>query len=116
MAITPVDLNAYDIAATKIAYCKLFDHIMADFLTRKDCIEMMNPSNLPVNTNVTTAVQVNIVSGTGTGQGVGKGQCTPTYLGETPKGGSQALSQQRKAEKEAGGKAVTEGLNKALGG
>src|SRR4030066_426932 len=111
MVMSPIDMNAYDIAATKITYCKLFPHIMEDFLTRVDCKEMMASSNLPVNTNVTTAVAVNIAAATGSGKGVGSGQCSPVYTGDIPKGGSQSLAQQRKAEKEAGGKATSTVLN-----
>lgn len=87
---------------------------MEDFLTRRDCMEMMATSNLSVSTTVSTAVQVVVPAGTGTGVGTGKGNCTPVYIGDAPRGGSQALAQQRKAEKESGGaatQATVAGLN-----
>lgn len=121
MEMSSIDLEQYDLVATKITYYKLFPYIMDDFVTREDSKQMLKSSNLPVTTNVTTlvntAVQVAIPAGTGTGMGKGTGSGTgrssPIYNGSTPSAGSFAKKSEYKAKEEAGGVAV-EGLTSAI--
>lgn len=121
MQVSPIDLEQYDLVATKITYYKLFPYIMEDFITREDSKELMKSSNIPVTTRVTTlvntAVQVAIPAGTGTGVGAGNGQgsgnATPIYNGSVPSPNSYKVKAQRKAQEEAGG-ATIEGLTSVL--
>lgn len=114
MVLSPLDEELYESKAVEISYYKLFPYIMDDFLTRKDCEQMMKSTNLPVTTTVSTivntAVQVAVPAGTGTGVGAGNGegagQTTPVYIGTTPLGGSRILAKEKEALKEAGGVAI----------
>jgi hypothetical protein len=114
-AFTPLNEEAYDKAAVRISYLKLFEHILEDFVTRQDSKQMMVPSNLPVQTTVqtivNTAVQVVIPAGTGTGfgtgNGTGNGTASPIYTGDMPSPGSQLLKSKLLAEKEGSGAAVS---------
>jgi hypothetical protein len=99
MTFSKLDLNAYDLAATKISYCKLFRHIMKDFVTRKDLQQVFTPSNIIV----TTAVQVAVPAGTGTGTGF---VTKAIYDGSVPGPASAALALQRERDKAAGGAAI----------
>lgn len=121
MEISSVDLEQYDLVATKITYYKLFPYMMNDFITREDAKMILKSSNLPVSTNVSTvvntAVQVALPAGTGTGAGAGNGSGTgrtsPIYVGSNPSPGSQALKARYKAAEEAGGETI-EGLTSSI--
>lgn len=121
LAFSSLDEDQYDASANKIIYGKLFENILADFVTREDMKMIMKAANLPVSTTVSTivntAVQVVVPAGTGTGVGAGNGsgtgQTSPIYVGDTPSPGSQILKQRRLAEKDAGGVAI-EGLTSGL--
>jgi len=108
MVLSPLDEQAYDVSATLVTYCKLFPLIMKDFLTRRDCQEMMKPLNLPVGTSVNTIVAVTTPSGPGAGTGLGQGagQTSPIYAGGVPTAGSQALAREKEIIRDSGGAAA----------
>ena len=105
MVFNPINQELYDKVQVEIGYCKLFPHILKDFITRADMLQILAPNNLPVNTQVST-----ILAGAagpyplaGTGQGKGSGLVTPGYNGANPSSGSQALKKQKEAIRKAGG-------------
>lgn len=121
MEMASIDLEKFDLVATKVTYYKLFEYMVEDFVTREDSKMMMKSSNLPVSTNVTsvvnTAVQVAGPAGTGTGvgkgTGTGTGRSTPIYNGGNMSPGSVALKAKYKAAEEAGGETI-EGLKSGI--
>ena len=117
MVFSAINDEVFDKAQVIIGYCKLFPHIMRDFLTRSDCQEMMKSTNLPVSTTVQTVLAGGTPTGgpvTGTGQGKGSGTTTPRYVGQVPLAGSELLAKQKEAQKDAGGAATSAALG-ALG-
>ena len=124
LAFSPLNEEAYDVAATRITYLKLFQHILEDFITREDAKQILKSSNLPVSTTVQTTVNTVLagtagpapISGTGAGAGNGSGSGTtsPIYVGDIPGPGSQALKAKLQAEREGSGAAITASLG-ALG-
>jgi len=124
MIFNPIDDQVYDESATLIIYCKLFKHILDDFITRDDAIEMMKSSNLPVNTNVVVnagqGVSVAVLAGTGStvspGKGTGTGNAQPIYDGRNKLPADEAKAKEKDAIKDAGGQATDAVLNNALGG
>lgn len=115
LVFTQINDSVYDDAATMITYCKLFPHILKDFVTRVDAKEMMSPSNLPVSTNVTVnpgislSVAANSFKGAteSSGKGNGTGKTSPVYDGSTTLPGDEVLAKQKEAIKDAGGAATS---------
>lgn len=108
MIFTPIDEEAYESAQVEIGYCKLFPLLSKDFITRKDMVQIMAPSNLPVNTTVNTILAASGPTGpvTGTGFGKGTGSIIASYNGSYPSPGTKALEAEKLAIKEAGGQAI----------
>lgn len=111
MVFSQLDDAMFDTVQTEIGYCKLFPHILKDFVTRLDCKEIMKSTNLPVTTSVTTAVVT--TTDTGTGKGQGSGQTTPIYTGSTPSPASKVLEQEKEVIKNAGGSAAAAAIGSA---
>jgi len=124
MQFSKVPDDAYEEAANQIIYCKLFPLLLKDFVTRRDAEQLMLPSNLPVNTQVTVipgqGVQVAFPAGTGStatpGQGKGTGTVSPPFNASVPHPNNQALSTEKELIKNGGGRTVKTILDKALGG
>lgn len=112
MIFNPLDEEVYEEAQVEIGYCKLFPHLLKDFITRKDMEQIMRPANLPCTTTVNTVVSGSAgpVPVAGTGLGQGRGQTSPGYIGQTPSAGSKILEQQKEAIKNAGGTATAAAL------
>jgi hypothetical protein len=112
MTFTPLNDQAYEVAQVQIGYCKLFPLIMEDFLTRKDAIEMMKPSNLPTHTNPGQAVTTTGGPAAQSGSTVapGQGKVLTKYNGSFPRSASRLLAKQKEAIKEGGGKATKAAL------
>lgn len=110
MMISGIDEEQFETFANTTIYAKLFPNLLEDFPTRADLKMVLQASNLPVTTNVSTlvntAVQVAIPAGTGTGvgkgSGSGQGQVNAVYIADTPSPESKLLEQKRRLEKEAG--------------
>jgi hypothetical protein len=105
MVLSPINQELYDKVQVEIGYAKLFKHILEDFITRKDMMQILIPSNIPVTTNVNT-----FVAGTagpypvvGKGTGSGSGVANAAYKGETPSPGSIAMKTEKEAIVKAGG-------------
>lgn len=98
MVFDGLDATAYDLAATKVTYSKLFKYMMKDFITRKDMSAILQIGNIFVNTQV----QVAIPAGTGTGFGV----INAKYNGSVPSPQSSQLALQRERDRAAGGAAI----------
>jgi hypothetical protein len=124
MTFSPIDDQSYDVAATQIAYCKMFPHMVEDFITREDAKEMMKMSNLPVTTEVQVnpgqAVSVVVPAGTGSttspGKGKGDGNVKANYDGGVKIAADEALIKEKQAIKDAGGTATTKVIDVAMGG
>jgi len=117
MIFSPLDLALYDEVQVLIGYCKLFPHILEDFITREDAKEMMKASNLSVVTSVDTVVAASLTGVTsvvGKGTGKGSGQVIVPYKGQSPLAGSQILAKQKVTIKESGGQSTSAALG-ALG-
>lgn len=103
--------QAYDEAATLITYCKIFPHIVKDFVTRIDTKEMMKSSNLPVSTDVTVqpGISLSVAAITfkgateSVGKGKGSGNTNPAYDGSTLLPGDESLKKQKESIKNSGG-------------
>lgn len=111
MVFSKLNIDAFDKVAIKVAYCKMFNHIVQDFVTRQDLSFALKASNLIVN----TAVQVAVPAGTGTGTGV----VSAIYDGSVQAPTTAQLIIRRKADLEAGGAAIdasVEVLSKVVGG
>ena len=105
-ALSPLNEELFDELQVRIGYCKMFPHIVEDFVTRKDAAVMMVPSNLPVNTTVNTGVVGTLTPPTtvaGTGVGKGSGATTPAYKGDTLLPADELLKQEKQAIVNAGG-------------
>lgn len=124
MVFSPIDDASYDTAATQITYCKLFKHIIEDFVTRKDAAEMMKTNNLPVSTTVKVnpgqAVSAPPPTGAGSttspGSGSGSGNVQPTYDGSYKLPADEALIKEKQAIKDAGGQTTSVVTQTAMGG
>jgi hypothetical protein len=118
MVFSQISDEAYEEAANQIAYCKLFPLIVQDFLTRLDCRAMMSPTNLIAQIDPGQAVTTATPAGAGAGSTVspGQGRINAIYMGDFQKPATKALERQKKAIKEAGGKATTSIVNTAVGG
>lgn len=116
MVFTPLNEESFDKAQVEMGYCKMFKHIVEDFVTRKDCAMIMNPSNLQAQ--VTVFVPVTGVAGpvavAGTAQGTSNGIVKANYKGEIPSADSNAMIAEKETKRRAGGAAVaaaTKGLS-----
>ena len=124
MVFSPINEEVYDVSATQVTYCKIFPHMLEDFITRHDAKKMMDPKNLPFNSDVVTnagqAVSVAVPAGTGStvspGKGKGSGRVTPVYDGTYTLPEDEALKREKKALEDAGGQAASTVLETALGG
>lgn len=120
MILTPLDDQIYEVAQKEIGYAKLFPYILEDFISRKDAKEMMNSSNLPVSTMVSTQVNTILAgaagpypllgTGIGSGNGSGNGQALPIYNGSFPTPASKAMEIQKEAIVNAGGNASSKAI------
>jgi len=123
MAMTPIDESLYEEVQVQITYCKLFPLFLEDFLTRNDAKKMMEPSNLPFTSAVTTnpgqGVQVAVPAGTGStvtpGTGTGTGQVSPIYNGAFKIPADEILAKQKEIIKNAGGRSTKTMLEKSMG-
>jgi hypothetical protein len=125
MVFSPIDEAAFDKAQVQIGYCKLFKHILEDFITRKDAAKMMTASNLPFTSTVKTspgqavtttgsaAAQAGFTSAPGEGSGIG--QVTPVYDGSYKLPEDKILEREKEAIKNAGGATTKAVLNTAIG-
>ena len=125
MVMSPIDDSLYEEAQVEIGYCKLFPKILEDFITRKDAEKMMEASNLPFTSTVTTnpgqavattgtaAAQTGVTAAPGTGTGLG--QVSPIYNGSFKTPASEILAAEKEAIKDAGGKTTKAVLDTALG-
>ena len=120
MVFPEFNQELYDVVQVEVGYCKMFSHILEDFPTREDVKKMMDTSNLPVQTTVSTTVNTVLagtagpapISGTGVGagNGTGSGRTLPIYKCEIPSPASRALEQQKEAIAAAGGTAAQQAL------
>ena len=62
MVFPEFNQELYDVVQVEVGYCKMFSHILEDFPTREDVKKMMETSNLPVQTTVSTTVTVSGVA------------------------------------------------------
>lgn len=108
MIFNPLNQEVYDKVQVELGYCKLFPHILKDFITRVDMAQILSPNNLPVGTQVSTLIigTAGPTPVTGTGQGKGTGLVTPVYNGSTPSPGSEALKTAKEAARKAGGTTI----------
>jgi hypothetical protein len=126
MALSKLDMEAFDKVQVELGYLKLFDLIIADFITRKDAKQMMSTSNLPFTSNVVvSAGQLVVTAGSPTaqsgsttspGQGAGRGNVTPLYDGTFLLPEDELLKEEKRLLKEAGGTVPQELLETAIGG
>ena len=113
LALSPLNEQMFDRVQVELTYYKLFSWILDDFPTRRDLEQALSPSNLPVNTNVVTAVQVAPPTFTGAGLGTGTGTVTPVYIGTYATPQSKAMISEKEAKRRAGGATIstlTEGV------
>lgn len=105
MVFNPINMELYDKVQVEMGYCKLFPHIVQDFVTRKDMLQILAPTNLPVNTGVNTIVagQAGQYTVVATGTGSGTGTVSPVYKGSTLSPASTALQKQKEVALKAGG-------------
>jgi hypothetical protein len=126
MVFSQIDESLYEEAQVQIGYCKLFPHMVKDFITRKDAAKMMEPSNLPFTSTVTVGPG-QVVATTGTsaaqagstttpGSGKGIGQVSPIYNGSFKIPADEILAKEKEVIKNAGGRATKAVLDTALGG
>lgn len=115
MVLAPLDQRVYEKAQVEIGYCKLFPHILEDFVTRKDMAQIIRSDNLPTSTNV--IVPINGLAGTipvtGTANGPAQGTVQPVYNGSIPSPASVAMKVEKEAIKNAGGTATSAALGSA---
>jgi len=121
MAFEPISEEIYDSVATFITYAKIFPYIMTDFATREDAKQMMSKTNLvlKVDPGQVVATTGSPTAQAGSTTSPGTGLALPVYDGSFPSPGSKVLEQAIKAQKEAGGAAVTgltEVVSAATGG
>lgn len=112
MILSPIDDQVYEAAQKEIGYAKLFPYILADFVTRKDVAQMMQPTNLPVNTNVNTVLAgtAGPTPLTGTGIGKGTGVTSAVYTCQNPAPASVALKAVKESIVSSGGIATSAAL------
>lgn len=108
MVFTPLNEEVFDKSQVEMGYCKMFKHILEDFVTRKDAVEMMKSNNLPTNTKVSVPVsgQAGAMRVNGTAEGNASGVVIPVYNGEKPTAASTAMQFEKEMRRRAGGLAM----------
>jgi hypothetical protein len=109
MVFSPLNEEAFDVVQVELGYCKLFKHIIQDFVTRRDIVQIINSGNLPVQATVVAVAQVAPPTFTGAATGTATGTVIPVYNGAVPHPSSSSMIQEKEAIRRAGGVAI-EGL------
>jgi hypothetical protein len=109
MVMSPLNEETFDIVQVQLGYCKLFQHILKDFVTRADMIQILAPGNIPVMSNAIIPVAGSagpapvIATATGPVNGV---NTKVIYDGSVPAPASTAMISEKESIRRSGGTSI----------